>query len=57
MGQNLFDTIKKNPSPQPMQSNNTPAAPAQPIKEFVDDSLNDSEFDTIPAFIRRKMNK
>lgn len=56
LGQNLFDTVKKNTPPtvgQPYQpSNQTP-----PVKEFVDDSLNDSEFDTIPAFIRRKMNK
>ena len=60
MGQNLFDTIKKTPAPQPAHqqpiSNPSPSS-AQPIKEFVDDSLNDSEFDTIPAFIRRKMNK
>ncbi len=58
MNQNLFDTIRKVPSnppqsPQPTQSNNSP----QPVKEFVDDSINDTEFDTIPAFIRRKMNK
>ncbi len=56
MGQNLFDTIKKNP---PLTTNPSYSSPAStpPIKEFVDDSLNDSEFDTIPAFIRRKINK
>ncbi len=55
IGQNLFDSIKKSSSTmdqQPPSSN-----PTQPMKEFVDDSLNESEFDTIPAFIRRKMNK
>ena len=56
LGQNLFDTIKKSTPPTVNQpyapSNQTP-----PVKEFVDDSVNDSEFDTIPAFIRRKMNK
>lgn len=57
MNQNLFDTIKKNPIPSVSQSNAPSAPPSQPVKEFVDDSLNDSEFDTIPAFIRRKMNK
>jgi len=55
MGQNLFDTIKNTPSTanQPHASSN----PTPSIKEFVDDSVNDTEFDTIPAFIRRKMNK
>lgn len=57
MNQNLFDTIHKNPIPSVSQSNAPSATPSQPVKEFVDDSLNDSEFDTIPAFIRRKMNK
>lgn len=56
MGQNLFDTIKKN-TPPTVNQPYTPSNPTPPIKEFVDDSLNDSEFDTIPAFIRRKMNK
>lgn len=45
VGQNLFD-----------QQTSSPHS-TQPIKEFVDESVNDSEFDTIPAFIRRKMNK
>ncbi len=58
MNQNLFDTIRRSPpsvgSSAP-PSNPTPSA--QPMKEFVDDSINDTEFDTIPAFIRRKMNK
>lgn len=56
IGQNLFDTIKKSPTPTANQPY-MPSNPTPPIKEFVDDSLNDSEFDTIPAFIRRKMNK
>ena len=56
MGQNLFDTIKKNPS-STINPSYTPSTSTPPIKEFVDDSLNDSEFDTIPAFIRRKINK
>ena len=51
LNQNLFDSIKQTPA-QSMQSANTP-----PMKEFVDESLRESEFDTIPAFIRRKMNK
>lgn len=58
MNQNLFDTIRRTP---PSSGSSTPPSnptpPAQPIKEFVDDSINDTEFDTIPAFIRRKMNK
>lgn len=56
VGQNLFDTIKKNPpvtGNQPYMPSSSPA----PVKELVDESLNDSEFDTIPAFIRRKINK
>jgi len=56
MGQNLFDTIKRTPPSVPSQSY-TPSNPNPPMKEFVDESVNDSEFDTIPAFIRRKMNK
>ncbi len=58
MNQNLFDTIRRSPSSGDSStppSNSTP--PTQPVKEFVDDSINDTEFDTIPAFIRRKMNK
>ena len=43
--QNLFESVKKHSAP-----------PAQPVKEFVDDSLDDNQFD-IPAFIRRKINK
>ena len=51
----MFDDIKKSNSNnyqgyQNPTSNGTP----QPVKEFVDPSLNDEEFD-IPAFIRRKM--
>lgn len=56
MGQSLFDSIKNNTPPTVNQSY-TPSNTTPPIKEFVDDSLSDSEFDTIPAFIRRKMNK
>ncbi|MEK7217464.1 MAG: cell division protein FtsZ [Patescibacteria group bacterium] len=55
LGQNLFDTIK-NTSPTVSQPY-SPSNQTSPIKEFVDDSVNDTEFDTIPAFIRRKMNK
>jgi len=43
--QNLFESVKKHSTP-----------PVQPVKEFVDDSLDDNQFD-IPAFIRRKINK
>jgi len=56
IGQSLFDSVKNNTLPPTSQSY-TPSNSAPPIKEFVDDSLSDSEFDTIPAFIRRKMNK
>jgi cell division protein FtsZ len=56
INQNLFDSIKKS-TPPSVSQNYTPSNPTPPVKEFVDDSLNDSEFDTIPAFIRRKMNK
>jgi len=56
MGQNLFDTIKSS-TPSSVNQPYAPSNPTPPIKEFVDDSLSDSEFDTIPAFIRRKMNK
>jgi len=56
MGQNLFDTMKDSTPPTTNQPY-TPSNPTPPVKEFVDDSLSDSEFDTIPAFIRRKMNK
>ncbi|MBX4190261.1 cell division protein FtsZ [Candidatus Parcubacteria bacterium] len=55
---NLFENnIKKNPLPT-VQDNPTPTSSHshQPVKEFVDDSVNEAEFD-IPAFIRRKMNK
>lgn len=52
--QNLFDSIKKTP---PVNgSSNPPSIPAQPVKEFIDDSLND-EIDMVPAFIRRKMKQ
>jgi cell division protein FtsZ len=46
--QNMFENVSRKPSPQ---FNGTPA-----VKELVDSSVNDEEFD-IPAFIRRKMNK
>jgi len=46
--QNMFENALKKPSPQ---INGTPI-----VKELVDSSVNDEEFD-IPAFIRRKMNK
>ena len=46
--QNMFENVAKK---QVNQFNGTPA-----VKELVDSSLNDEEFD-IPAFIRRKMNK
>lgn len=58
MNQNLFDTIRRSPpSGSDSGSPSNPTPPTQPVKEFVDDSINDTEFDTIPAFIRRKMNK
>jgi len=56
MGQNLFDSVVKNNLSTDDKSE-TSSNTKTPIKEFVDDSLNDSEFDTIPAFIRRKINK
>lgn len=46
--QNMFENAIRKPS---IQINGTPA-----VKELVDSSVNDEEFD-IPAFIRRKMNK
>ncbi len=46
--QNMFENVAKKPL---VQFNGTPA-----VKELVDSSVNDEEFD-IPAFIRRKMNK
>ncbi len=46
--QNMFDNVSRKPSPQ---INGTPV-----VKELVDSSVNDEEFD-IPAFIRRKMSK
>lgn len=46
--QNMFENEPRRPS---SQINGTPA-----VKELVDSSVNDEEFD-IPAFIRRKMNK
>ncbi|HWA64314.1 MAG TPA: cell division protein FtsZ, partial [Candidatus Paceibacterota bacterium] len=54
---NLYEKVKKNMQATLNTAEEKPQ-PAQkpPVKEFVDDSLNDSEFD-IPAFIRRKMNK
>lgn len=54
----LFESIKKNvppPIPTVVQANGN-GAQTQPVKEFVDESLNETEYD-IPAFIRRKMNK
>ena len=51
----LFETPKK-PLPTVTNSSNGSAPATQTVKEFVDDSVNDQEFD-IPAFIRRKMNK
>ncbi|MEK9157961.1 MAG: cell division protein FtsZ [Patescibacteria group bacterium] len=54
--QNLFDSIVKGSQSNSNQQNNQ-STPPQPVKEFVDEGVNDSEFDTIPAFIRRKMNK
>ncbi len=54
---NLYEKVKKNMQAT-LNTNEEKPQPTQkpPVKEFVDDSLNDSEFD-IPAFIRRKMNK
>ena len=46
--QNMFENASRKPG---SQINGTPI-----IKELVDSSVNDEEFD-IPAFIRRKMNK
>ena len=46
--QNMFESVAKK---QINQFNGTPV-----VKELVDSSVNDEEFD-IPAFIRRKMNK
>ncbi len=47
--QNIYDNVRKTQQNSPV-SNGTPGL----VKEFVDPSLNDEEFD-IPAFIRRKM--
>ncbi len=52
---NLFDQAKKIQPQVPIRPMNTPTQ-TPPVKEFVDDSLDDSHFD-VPAFIRRKMNK
>lgn len=49
-GPSLFETVKK-ANQNSIQGTSTTS---QPVKEFVDPSLNDEEFD-IPAFIRRKM--
>jgi cell division protein FtsZ len=49
---NLFN----NNSPKPVINGNGGNGSAAPVKELVDSSVNDDEFD-IPAFIRRKMNK
>jgi len=51
--QNLFESVKKNSMPVVPHVGSSTSAP---VKEFVDDSLDDSQFD-IPAFIRRKINK
>ncbi|HZZ99312.1 MAG TPA: cell division protein FtsZ [Candidatus Paceibacterota bacterium] len=51
---NLFEKKKEVPNAQPSPS--VQPTSSQPVKEFVDDSVNEAEFD-IPAFIRRKMNK
>jgi cell division protein FtsZ len=53
--QNLFESVKKSSAPS-ISSNTVNGASSHPVKEFVDDSLDDNQFD-IPAFIRRKINK
>lgn len=59
--QDLFESVKKPSLPSVggdsgNGKSHTPSAPSKPVKEFVDDSLDDNQFD-IPAFIRRKINK
>jgi len=56
-GPSLFEHTAKPvaPTPSQNQSNQQPQS-TQPIKELIDPSINDEEFD-IPAFIRRKMTK
>ncbi|MEK7515211.1 MAG: cell division protein FtsZ [Patescibacteria group bacterium] len=60
-GDGLFDILKK-PEPMSTQSQTTlngsqPTTAKDPVKEFIDSSVeDDSQFD-IPAFIRRKMQK
>lgn len=49
-GPRLFEEALGNGEIRPATS----FPPAEPVKEILDDALNDSEFD-IPAFIRRKM--
>ncbi len=51
----LFESVKKSAPSANGSANGSPSQKLQ-VKEFVDDSINESEFD-IPAFIRRKMNK
>ncbi|OGN17681.1 MAG: cell division protein FtsZ [Candidatus Yanofskybacteria bacterium RIFCSPHIGHO2_02_FULL_50_12] len=55
----LFEHIKKPilPTvPASASESNGSVSTSQPVKEFVDDAVNDDMFD-VPAFIRRKMNK
>ncbi len=54
-GPNLFDNIMRRDNSQPKEDQPKPQ-PQQQVKEIVDPSANEEEFD-IPAFIRRKMNK
>jgi cell division protein FtsZ len=55
MSPSLFDNaIKKNVNISSGLNNSNGIASQQPVKELVDSSVNDDEFD-IPAFIRRKM--
>jgi hypothetical protein len=49
-GPSLFEEATGNGGIRPMTS----FPPTEPIKEVLDGTLDDSEFD-IPAFIRRKM--
>ena len=58
-GPSLFEHTAKPAAPIPTQnqSSSQQSQPSvQPVKELVDPSINDEEFD-IPAFIRRKMTK
>ena len=52
----LFDSVRKNPNSltSGMVNGVSNGTPHQPVKELVDSSINEDEFD-IPAFIRRKM--